>query len=354
MKARFGVRVPVAGPLAGPEGIKRSAMEADRLDFDTLWVHDYICWNRLLDSVHISCGSKEAFIDAVARPDYEPTFFESITNLAYLAGVTERIHLGIAVLCLPYRDPLVTAKQIAAVDALSNGRVELGVGQGAPKSTHNVEFEVMGLSRGTKVRRTREVFEAMREVWTNESASFEGEFYEFHDAMVYPKPAQKPYPPIWIGGQAELSLEMVADYADGWLSFWVSPAQFPRAIADIHSRLEKRGRNPDDFSVATEIHVYLADTTEQARKEAESTVLAFEEGYEGTTGTFADEGKRADMLTEIWNSSMIGSPESVAGQIEEYLDAGCTVFELKFIYHTVDHLLEQWGRFMEEVAPSFP
>lgn len=353
MEARFGVRVPVAGPLANADAIKRSAIEADRLGFDTLWVHDYICWNRLLDSVHISCGSKEAFLDAVARPDYEPTFFESITNLAYLAGVTERIHLGIAVLCLPYRDPLVTAKQIGAVDTLSNGRLELGVGQGAPLSTHNVEFEVMGLSRATKVRRTREMFEAMREVWTNESASFVGEFYEFHDAMVYPKPVQKPYPPIWIGGQAELSLKMVADYADGWLSFWVSPAQFPRAIADIHSRLERRGRDPADFSVATEIHVYLADTTEQARKEAESTVLAFEEGYEGTIGTFADEGKRADMLAEIWNSSIIGSPESVAGQIQEYLDAGCTVFEMKFIYHTVDHLLEQWNRFMEEIAPSF-
>ena len=126
------MRIPVAGPLAGPEAIKRSAMEADRLGFDTLWVHDYIVWNRLLDSVHISCGSKEAFLEAVGRDDYEPTFFESITNLAYLAGVTERIHLGIAVLCLPYRDPLVTAKQIAAVDTLSNGRVELGLGQGAP------------------------------------------------------------------------------------------------------------------------------------------------------------------------------------------------------------------------------
>ena len=353
MKARFGVRIPVAGPLAGPEAIKRSAMEADRLGFDTLWVHDYIVWNRLLDSVHISCGSKEAFLEAVGRDDYEPTFFESITNLAYLAGVTERIHLGIAVLCLPYRDPLVTGKQIAAVDTLSNGRVELGLGQGAPKSTHNVEFEVMGLSRGTKVRRTREMFEAMREVWTNESASWDGEFYQFQDAMVYPKPAQKPHPPIWIGGQAEISLEMVADYANGWLSFWVSPEQFPRAIDDIHGRLLKRGRDPGEFQVATEIHIYLADTTEQARKEAESTVLAFEEGYEGTTGAFADEGKRADVLTEIWNSSMIGSPESVTGQIQDYLDAGCTVFELKFIYHTVDHLVEQWERFMTEVAPNF-
>jgi alkanesulfonate monooxygenase SsuD/methylene tetrahydromethanopterin reductase-like flavin-dependent oxidoreductase (luciferase family) len=109
---RFGVRIPVAGPLASRQGITRSAQEAERLGFDTLWVHDYLVWNRLLDSIHISCGSKEAFLEAVDRVDYEPTFFESITNIAYLAGITERIRLGIAVLCLPYREPLFTAKQI--------------------------------------------------------------------------------------------------------------------------------------------------------------------------------------------------------------------------------------------------
>jgi probable F420-dependent oxidoreductase len=352
-EARFGVRIPVAGPLASADAIKRSAMEADRLGFDTLWVHDYVCWNKLLDSVHISCGSKEAFLEAVARPDYEPTFFESLSNLAFTAGVTENIHLGLAVLCLPYRDPLVTAKQIATIDALSNGRVELGIGQGAPLSTHNVEFEVMGISRATKVKHTREVFEAMREVWTNDVASWDGEFYKFTDAEVFPKPVQKPYPPVWIGGSADKSLEMIADYAQGWLSFWVSPAQFPNAIEDLHERMAKRGRAPEELTVGTEIHVYLADSTEQARKEVERTVLAFEEGYEGTTGLLAEETDNTDMLTEIWNSSLIGSSEDVAAQIGEYLEAGCTAFEMKFIYHTVDHLLEQWAKFTEEVAPNF-
>jgi len=352
-KARFGVRIPVAGPLAGADAIKRSAIEADRLGFDTLWVHDYICWNKLLDSVHISCGSKEAFLEAVERPDYQPTFFESLTNLAFAAGVTDNIRLGLAVLCLPYRDPLVTAKQIASIDALSNGRVELGIGQGAAASTHNVEFEVMGIDRAKKVKHTREVFEAMREVWTNDVASWDGEFYKFEDAEVFPKPVQKPYPPVWIGGSAEKSLEMIADYADGWLSFWVSPSQFPKAIDDLHGRLEKRGRKPEDFTVGTEIHLYLADTTEQAREDVERTVLAFEEGYEGTTGLLADGEASSDMLTEIWNSSLIGSPEAVTTQIQEYLDAGCTAFEMKFIYHTVDHLIEQWTRFTEEVAPNF-
>lgn len=348
----FGVRIPVAGPLANPSAIARSAREAERLGFDTLWVHDYLVWNKLLDSIHISCGSKESFLEAVEREDYEPIFYESITNLAYLAGITERIRLGIAVLCLPYREPIATAKQLAAVDVLSGGRLDLGVGQGAAKSTHNVEFEVMGIPRNTKIRNTRETFEAMREIWTKDVADYHGRIVQFEGAEVFPKPIQKPMPPVWIGGSAEKSLEMIADYADGWLSFWISPEQFPRAIDDLFGRIESRGRDSDDFTVGTEIQVYVDDTLEKARKEVEPTMLAFEEGYAGTTGIFADEGQRADTLQEIWNSSLIGSPASVAERINEYLEAGCTAFEMKFVYHTVDHLVEQWERFWSEVVPQ--
>jgi probable F420-dependent oxidoreductase len=350
---RFGVRVTCAGPLSGADALHRSSVEADRLGFDTLWVHDYLVWNQLLDSVHISCGSREAFWEASNRDHYQPLFMESLTNLAYIAGVTEQIRLGLAVLCLPYREPLATAKQIANIDVLSNGRVELGIGQGAPKSTHNVEFEVMDISRGTKVRRTREMFEAMREVWTKDTASWQGEFYQFEGAEVFPKPVQQPHPPIWIGGSAELSLEMIADYADGWLSFWITPEQFPAAISDLHGRIAGRSRDPEALTVGTEIQVYLADTMEQARADVEPTMLAFEEGYAGTTGHHLSEKERTDTLSSIWAASLVGSPDDVSAQIQAYLDSGCTAFEMKFIYHSVDHLIEQWTRFQEEVAANF-
>jgi len=339
--------------LSSAQALHQSSVAADKLGFDTLWVHDYYVWNRLLDSVHISCGSREAFQEASSREDYEPLFMESITNLAYLAGITENIHLGLAVLCLPYREPLGTAKQIANIDVLSNGRLELGIGQGAPKSTHNVEFEVMGIPRGTKVPHTREVFEAMREVWTSDKATWHGDRYNFDEAEVYPKPVQKPYPPIWIGGSAEKSLEMIADYANAWLSFWVTPSEFPAAIDDIHGRLVKRGRDPEAFTVGTEIQVYLADSMDQARAEVEPTMRAFEEGYAGTTGIHLTEEQRTDTLSQIWASSLVGSPDDVSELIQSYLDSGCTAFEMKFIYHTVDHLIEQWTRFQEEVAPNF-
>ncbi len=350
--ARFGVRIPVAGPLASPESIRRGALEAERLGFDTLWVHDYLVWNRELDSMHISCGSKEAFLEAIESPDYAPTFYESLTALAYVAAITEKIRLGTAVLCLPYREPLVTAKQIAAIDSLSGGRVELGIGQGAAKMTRNVEFEVMGIDRWTKVKHTREMFEAMREVWTNDSASFQGDFFNFEGAEVYPKPVQKPHPPIWIGGVKDLSLNMIADYADGWLSFWITPEQFPTALGKMNSLLEERARAPESLTAGTEVHIHLAPTVEQARKEVNPTMRAFDDAYEGTAGTFALSAD-VDQSAEMWNSSLIGSSESVTARIAEYLEAGCTAFEMKFIYHNVDHMIEQWTQFTEEVAPNF-
>jgi len=350
-KARFGVRLPVAGVLASPDAVRRVATECEALGFDSIWVHDYIIWNKTLDRVHVSCGSREA-VEA-AGDAYPPIFYESLVNLAFLAAVTERIRLGVAVLCLPYREPLVTAKQIATIDVLSHGRLELGIGQGAAKSTLNEDFEVLGISRADKVARTREYFEVMRKVWTEDAPAFEGRYVQFAPATIYPKPQQKPYPPIWIGGSAEKSLEMIADYATGWLSFWVSPEQFPRAIADLHERLTKRGRRPAELTIGSEIQIHLAKTTLLARRQAGPTMKAAEEGYAGTTGRFAEDAATARTSDEIWNSSLIGAPEDVRDQIRRFVEAGCTFFELKFIYHTIEHLLEQLETFGEKIAPDF-
>jgi alkanesulfonate monooxygenase SsuD/methylene tetrahydromethanopterin reductase-like flavin-dependent oxidoreductase (luciferase family) len=133
------------------------------------------------------------------------------------------------------------------------------------------------------------------------------------------------------------------DYAD----------QFPEAIEDLHGRIAKRGRAPEAFTVGSEIQIYLADSMEQARAEAEPTMLAFEEGHASTTGPHQSDDERGDTISAIWASSLVGSPDEVSAQIQDYLDAGGTTFEMKFIYQSIDHLIEQWTRFQEEVAPNF-
>lgn len=104
-KAEFGVRLPVAGPLATVAAIKTIAHAAEGLGYDTLWVHDFIGWTKYQDRTHVSCGSLDAV--QAAGEDYPPVFFESITNLAFLAGITSTVRLGVAVLCLPFRNPVI-------------------------------------------------------------------------------------------------------------------------------------------------------------------------------------------------------------------------------------------------------
>ena len=347
MKLLFGIRLPCCGVLASPDAMLRIAREAEALGYDSVWVNDYIIWNKTLDREHLSCGSREAV--ETAGDDYPPLFYESITNLAFLAGATERIRLGIAVLVLPYRNAVVTAKQLACIDVLSGGRLELGIGQGSAKSTLNEDFEVLGIARGEKIRRTRETFEAMRAIWTEDAPAFDGELIKFPPATIYPKPSQKPYPRVWIAGSTDKSLEMVADYAGGWITSSIPPDRLPASIADMHERLRRRGRQPSELTVATEIEVSVAETRDKARQQAARTLLTLYEHYSGVPA-HADLAKaNPDFLAQAWSTSLVGTPEDINAEVRRYVEAGCGAFELKFIYHDIDHLSTQMREFAQGV-----
>ncbi len=134
-KVEFGIRLPVGGPLANTSDIARAARRADALGYDAVWVHDFIVWTHMQDKTHVSCGATE-----LVKEDTPPNFYESLTNLAYLAGITERVKLGVAVLCLPYRNPILAAKQLANIDLLSNGRLLLGVGPGPSETRKHPDW----------------------------------------------------------------------------------------------------------------------------------------------------------------------------------------------------------------------
>src|SRR5580698_10321766 len=119
---KFGVRLPNSGPLANRENIVRVAGEAERLGYHSVWVHDHVLWGSDQHRTHLSAGSAEALTEA-----QRPNFYESVTTLSYIAGRTSRIRLGVAVIVLPLRNPLVLARQLANLDVLSEGRLILGV-----------------------------------------------------------------------------------------------------------------------------------------------------------------------------------------------------------------------------------
>jgi probable F420-dependent oxidoreductase len=170
--------------------------------------------------------------------------FDPLMALTAAASTTERLLLGTAVTLAVCHDPIVLAKQIATVDHLSGGRLILGVGSGwnAPElANHGVEFD-------TRWRRTREHLEAMKAIWTNEEASFAGEWVNFERIWSWPKPVQKPHPKVLFGTLKPSKL--VIRYADGWLPLSLAhPGQLREKVGVLREMAERAGRDPDDLDI---------------------------------------------------------------------------------------------------------
>lgn len=330
----FGVRLPVAGPLASREAIERVTRASGALGYSTLWVHDFIIWTRFLDRAHVSCGSVEA-VDEAGLP---PIFHESLTNLAFLAGLTSGsdIKLGVAVLCLPYRNPIIAARQVANIDVLSGGRLVLGVGVGAPKDRNNRDFEVLGIPRKGRYGRTREYVRAMQSIWMDDVSSFDGEHISFPPEEFYPKPLQRPHPPIWLGGSGPTTLGMIAEFGSGWLPGLMAPSDFPEKLEHIYTAAEEIGRVEFDLTVATEITTCIGETRDEALEIGKGTIESMTEGFPIS-------------LEQAYACALFGSPEEIREQVAAYEAVGVTHFELKFIYHKVDQLLEEMELFSNEV-----
>jgi len=342
-RAEFGIRLPAGGPLASPRALGASAIRAEDLGYDAVWVHDFIVWTKMQDKLHVSCGAVE-----IVDEESPPLFLESLTNLAYLAGITKRVRLGIAVLCLPYRNPIVAAKQIANIDQLSNGRVILGVGPGGAKDGHNRDFEVLDIKRADKWAMTKEYIRVMQTIWTQEKPSFSGTYVSFEPTDINPKPVQKPHPPlwgpghIWKDGRPPRSLDITAELCTGWIPGYITSQEYPSRIEELKDMARLAGRGDVDFVIAFEVPACIAQTNAEADERSRRTLSVLPEGFQAHPS-----------LDRIQAASLIGSPARMRERVGEFIEAGVTHFELKFIYQTVDNLLQQMELFAESVFPAF-
>jgi probable F420-dependent oxidoreductase len=168
-----------------------------------------------------------------------PTWFDAGSTLAFVAGVTTRIRLMPHVLVLPYRHPLLVAKQYGTLDFLTGGRVILGVGSGHLKP----EFLMLGADYEHRGPVTDEYVRALKAAWKHDVGSFEGEVIAFHDAMVWPRPVQRPRPPIWVGGNSNAAVKRAARLADGWVPWELTPEDFAGKAAYARHLRHDAGRS---------------------------------------------------------------------------------------------------------------
>ena len=216
----FGVWIPNCRHLATPDIIRRAAVRAEQLDYDSVWVSDHVV------------------VPHANVVNFGETIFDPLVTLAVIAGATSRVRLGTTVLIVPYRNAVVTAKMISSLDALSGGRFVFGIGAGWVAA----ESAALGVPFAERGPMTDEYLNAMQELWTKREPSFAGKYTQFNDIVFEPKPVQKPHPPIWVGGHSRAALRRTAQFGAAWHPINRSPGELRAGMSALAQICQARGR----------------------------------------------------------------------------------------------------------------
>ena len=214
------------------------AQKAEGLGFESIWYHEHP-----ILPVHSDTGFPATGGDI---PETYRHLTDPYIALARASAVTDRIMLATGITLVPERNPLILAKEIAALDYYSGGRFLFGIGAGWNRE----ETTIMSGDFDHRWTQTREAVLAMKELWTKDEAEFHGRYYDFPPVYCYPKPVQKPHPPVLLGGNAPNVLQRVARWGDGWLPTRVSPAQVEEGRKILDTLAVERGRDPASLTIS--------------------------------------------------------------------------------------------------------
>jgi probable F420-dependent oxidoreductase len=221
--------------------IDELAREAEDRGFESLWLPEH---------THIPASRRSPWPGGGELPLEYPHTLDLFVALTAAAAVTKSIKLGSGLCLVIERDPIITAKEVASVDYLSNGRFQFGIGAG----WNAEEMENHGTDFKTRFKRMCDYVQAMKAIWTETEAEYHGEFIDFDPIWSYPKPVQKPYPPIHLGGTGPHTLQRVVDFCDGWIPLGRDPDTVIATGAELRRVAERAGR---DFETI-ELTVYGA------------------------------------------------------------------------------------------------
>ncbi len=305
---QFGVFLPISGRATGPETLIEAAQSAERQGFDAIWSADRVVTPWQIKTPYPYSENHE-FIVPPDRP-----FLDSLTCLAFLAGCTSAITLGISVLVLPYRHPLYWARVAVSIERLSKGRLIMGVGVGWMQE----EFAALGVSFKDRGRMTDEQLQIIQRLWSEEHASFSGQFYRFDDLAFYPKPIQQPRIPIWVGGEGAAAQRRAARYGDAWFPYFVeiTPAELQAGYDVVRREAAEAGRAPEQIALACCRPI-----------EVTRTPVPQDERF------------------------LRGAPEQLIAALRDYQAIGVSHLALQFMVPRWPDRVEQIERFAQEVMP---
>jgi probable F420-dependent oxidoreductase len=360
-EVKFGARIPISGPVSNSQRLIESTRAAEALGYDSVFIVDHIHNSFERHKQYpVGMGSYKDPTNTL-----EPHQFETVAAFSFLAGMTKKIEFGVGVMPLPLRDPIILAKELATMEALSGGRFIFGVG--VSNVSDKEEYKAVGrpfISYAERYTMIGEYIAAMRAIWDNPSASFHGKYVNFDNLVIYPKPAR--HIPVWVGcytlagGKERPAVKFALEHADGWMyGFLMTPNHVRSMIQDFQKTAKEARRDISNFDWCYQLRLSIGETMEEARRNVEwiskdQPHMARYAGYmwkrEDTwrDARGAEEAPKSNIETAV-----VGTPSVIREKVKEFIDAGANYFDLWFMYPSYDALLKQMRLFAKEVLPAF-
>lgn len=305
---RFSISIPQLDyDRFDEEGVKSYLARAEELGFEGGWTMEQVVGN---------------------SPGIAP-----LPMLAYAAACTSRLRLGVAVLITSMHDPLQLASTITAVDRLSHGRLDVGIGHGGKRRP----FEAFGVARETFVSYFTEGVDLMKAAWSDEpTVTFHGRFRHVDGLPIQPKPVQRPHPPLWIGGTAPKALARGVRIGDAFLGAGSSTTStFTVAAKTVRRELDQQGRDASRFTIGKRVYLMVDDDAAHARQRV----------VDGLHRIYGD-------MPGIEDVPVSGTPDDVVRGLRDVIDAGAEMVLLNPVGATVAEDREQMERLAAQVIPQ--
>ena len=312
---QIGFNLPISGPLSSPESMTRIAQQGEALGYDYLTLTDHVVLPNLRVPGYPYSESGEFFGEGPERRQ------EQLTAAAFIAAKTTRIRLVLAVMVVPHRPAVLAAKMLSTIDVLSGGRLVVGIGAGWLQA----EFDaVVGPPFAARGRVTDEYLSAFRSLWTEEAPHFEGSWVKYDGISFEPKSAQKPHPPIWVGGESGPSLRRAARFGDAWYPIGSNSKHLLDAMPRYRAGIAR-----------------LRQLTAEAGREPASVALTYRvKRYGQSVPAKASDGERR---------LFSGANSDIIADLQALRDLGVSAIDIDFERANPDESVAEMRRFNDEV-----
>ncbi|TWF76554.1 putative F420-dependent oxidoreductase [Pseudonocardia hierapolitana] len=252
----------------------------------------------------------------------------ALETMTYAAACTERLRVGCAVFVTTLHSPVHLAKSLASLDQLSGGRLDVGVGSGGKRA-----FAAFRVDPERYIAQYTEGLALMKALWTDDAVTFEGDFWQVENAGMRPKPFQKPHPPLWMGGGAEVALRRAVRLGTGFFGAGSAPtARFAEQVRTVRQLLADNGRDAATFPIAKRIYTLIDDDADRARTRMNDALASI---YGGR-------------IEAIEAAAVAGTPADLVRGVQEVIDAGAELV----LFTQVGNPAEQMERLAAEVIPQ--